>query len=37
MKLKAMIISIKGTRLTQMEKKLLSKENLGGLFYSKEI
>ena len=38
MKRKALIISIKGTKLTRLEKILLSKKkNRGELFFLKEI
>ena len=35
MKIKALIVSIKGTRLTKLEKKLLAKENPWGIILFK--
>ena len=37
MKSKALIVSLKGTNLTSLEKKLFSKEKPWGVIYSKEI
>ena len=37
MKKKALIISLNGSKLSKMEKILLSKKNLGELFFLSEI